>query len=201
MKSPVVAGILAVFLLGIFIVANEYRSYLNAHQSIDPFNDIEREQLPEHLEGKGTLLVFHDFESGNQADTSLHLTAPGHAGKQSIRLNSRFPFSPGLWIRFSELNTGDSAWLRGSGYVWFSGNPDDVKCSLVATCIHRGINFKYMFIPLENENLTPSQWNKVTIDYRIPQPPSTDDVLQVYFWYRGNGEVLVDDVKVEFWLN
>ena len=191
--------ILAFFLLGIFILVNEYRSFQDTHQSIGPFADIEREQLPGHLEGKGKLLAFHDFESGNINDTALHLTAKGHSGKQSLRLSSHVHYSPGLWIRFSELRPGDSSWLRGSGYIWFSGRPEDVKCSLVATCNHQGTTFKYMFIPLENENLKPGQWNKVAIDYRIPPAPSADDVFQFYFWYRGNEEALVDDVKVEFW--
>jgi hypothetical protein len=37
----------------------------------------------------------------------------------------------------------------------------------------------------------------VSIDYRIPPPPDHEDVLQAYFWYRGNGELLVDDVEVD----
>ena len=54
-----------------------------------------------------------------------------------------------------------------------------------------------MLIALEKENLVPNRWNKITIDYRIPEPPLGEDILQVYFWYRGNGEMLADDIGVE----
>ncbi|MEI7898372.1 MAG: hypothetical protein WCJ26_15145, partial [bacterium] len=72
-------------------------------------------------------------------------------------------------------------------------------CSLVATCNHNGINYKYMSVPVEKEAVKPNQWNKICIDYRIPPPPGREDILQVYFWYRGSGEMLVDDIVVNIY--
>ena len=106
------------------------------------------------------------------------------------------PYSPGLWTRFKDLNPGDSSWIRVTGFVWFSFPAAGLKCNLVATCNHKGLNYKYMFVDLGRENLKPGQWNKVGIDYRIPTPPDPEDVLQAYFWYRGGGEMLVDDINI-----
>ena len=191
------AGLFAIFLLGIFISVNYSRFYRDSHQTIDPLAGVEREKLPAGLEGKGKRLAYHDFEAGNAGDSASNLAVAGHGGKQSLKMSSRVPFSPGLWIKFRDLNPADSAWIRATGYVWFSCSPAQAKCSLVATCNHKGVNYKYLFIPFETENLQPNQWNRVSIDYRIPPAPDREDVLQAYFWYRGSWEVLVDDVEIE----
>ena len=186
----------AILLLGVFILVNYCRSYQDSHQTIDPWANIEREKLPAHLEGKGKRLAFHDFESGNANDTASNLSFLGHGGKQSLKMSQKVPFSPGLWIRFNDLKPGDSSWIRVSGHVWFSCPVSEAKCSLVATCNHNGINYKYMFVPVENEAVKPGQWNRISIDYHIPPAPDRQDVLQAYFWYRGNGEMLVDDIEI-----
>jgi hypothetical protein len=195
-RRTLLAGFVAVLLLGVFMLVNYYLTYQDKHQPADISAGVEREKLPANLEGDGRRLAFHDFESGNATDTASHLATRGHTGKQSLKMNSRVNFSPGLWIKFKELNPGDGAWIRATGYVWFSGSPSDVKCCLVATCNHQGVNFKYMFVALEKEKLQPNRWNRISIDYQIPPPPDREDVVQAYFWYRGNGEMLVDDVEV-----
>ncbi|MEI7499217.1 MAG: hypothetical protein WCK84_02110 [Bacteroidota bacterium] len=194
----------AILLLGVFVSVNYYFACQVKNQIPDFSSGVEREKLPFDLEAKGERLAFHDFELGNVNDTSSHMVLGGHTGKQSLKMSSKVPFSPGLWIKFKELYSNvspiikplDSAWIRATGYVWFSCRPSEAKCSLVATCNHNGINFKYMFVALETENMKPNQWNKVNIDYHIPPAPDCEDILQVYFWYRGNSELLVDDVEV-----
>ena len=197
-RGTLSAGLLAMILVGLFILVNHCRAYRDAHQTLDPLDQAETGILPAAPEGKGKRLAFHDFESGDAADTASHLAIPGFKGKQSLRLSSKVPFSPGLWIRFKDLRPGDSAWIRATGYVWFSCPVAEAKCSLVATCNHNGINYKYLFVPVEKQDVKPGRWNRISIDYRIPPAPDHDDVLQVYFWYRGSGEMLVDDIEVDF---
>ncbi|MFZ4521614.1 MAG: hypothetical protein ACOYNC_07910 [Bacteroidales bacterium] len=197
-RKTVLAGLLAMFLLGVFILFNVFRSYRDSHGVSDPLSNPEREQLPPGFEGSGKRLAFYDFESGNANDSASHLTFSGHSGKQSLKMSSKVSFSPGLWIKFKDLKPGDSSWIRVTGYVWFTCPPGEVTCNLVATCNHAGVNFKYMFVALENENLGAGKWNKVTIDYHIPPAPDAEDVVQAYFWYRGKGEMLVDDIDAEY---
>ncbi len=195
-RRTVFAGLVGIFLFGVFILVNCYRSYRETNQTIDRLAGHERETLPAQLEDKGKRLAWHDFEWGNPLDTNTRLSFSGYNSKQSFKLNSRAPFSPGLWIKFKDLIPGDSLWVRATGYVWFDCAPDEVKCYLVATCNHNGINYKYMYIDLEKENLQPSRWNRVSIDYLIPQAPDPEDVVQAYFWHRGGGEILIDDVEI-----
>lgn len=195
-RKAIFAGLTAIILLGVFVSVNYYLTFRDADKSVVDQAGVERDHLPAGLENQGTRLAFYDFETGNAADTASHLAFKGHSGKQSLKMNSKVIFSPGLWIRFRDLNHADSCWIRATGYVWFSGSPADAKCCLVATCNHQGVNFKYMFVALEKENLQPDCWNRISIDYRVPPAPDAEDVLQAYFWYRGQGELLVDDVEV-----
>ncbi len=196
-RRSVLAVVVAVFLLGVFISVNYWRSYRDSHQIPDPSAGGEHEQLPAGLEGNGKRLAFHDFEWGSANGTVTNLAISGHSGKQSLRMSQKLSFSPGIWIKFKDIKPYDSLWIRATGYVWFSCAPGELKCYLVATCNHNGVNYKYMFTDLETANLKPDQWNRVAIDYRIPQPVNREDVLQAYFWYRGVGEMLVDDVEVK----
>jgi hypothetical protein len=213
-RRSVFAVLLALFLLGVFILVNYYLFYLDSHQTPDTIERVEREILPVQFEGGGSRLAFHDFEWGNIHDTASHLAEPGYFSKQSLKMNPGVPFSPGLWIKFKDIpaslpkriqspvspdsvaTNDNSIWIRAGGFVWFSCPPADLKCSLVATCNHNGANYKYMFVGLETENLISNQWNYVSIDYRVPSPADPEDVLQAYFWFRGDGEMLVDDVEV-----
>ena len=200
-RRSLFAGLSALFLLVVFIVVNEQRSYQDSHKILHQFEGIEREQIPENINLQAKQIAFHDFESGNAADPASHLAPSGHDSRQSFEMSQQVQFSPGLWIKFKDLKPPDSSWIRATGYIWFSCPPAGAKCSLVATCNHKGVNYKYMFVPFETENLKPNQWNRVSIDYRIPKAPDGEDVLQAYFWYRGNGVMLVDDIEVKFFTN
>jgi len=197
-RKQLFATFSGLILLGIFIGWN-YILHLNSQQNNS--NQVimnEREHIPEKSGLTPIRLAYYDFESGDIANPDLHLSASGHQSNQSMKLDLRVPFSPGLWIQFKDLTHSDSSWIRASGYIWFSCPVSEVKCSLVATCNHKGINYKYMFIPLEKEDVKPNQWNKINIDYHIPPAPDKEDVLQAYFWYRGKGEILVDEIEVTF---
>ncbi|MCK9421896.1 MAG: hypothetical protein M0Q38_04810 [Bacteroidales bacterium] len=198
-RKLIFAALSGLVLLGVFILWNGLREEKALHKKPDLSKNIDREQLPDTTGFRSRRLVFYDFEWGNPEDTATHLFSAGYNSKQSFCMKPWVPFAPGLWIRFRDLLVHDSSWLRATGYVWFSCPPAEVKCSLVATCNHNGVNFKYMSVPLEMENLVPNRWNKVTIDYRIPPVPDKEDVLQAYFWNRGTGKVLVDDFEVRLY--
>ena len=188
----------ALALLGVFVAWNEYRGAQSkkVQKSEVP---VEQEQLPDTTGMRRTRLAAHDFEGADAADPAQHLSTKGHDSRLSYRLTPDAPFSPGLWIKHRDLPRGKELWLRASGYVLFEGPDSLAKCSLVATCNHAGVNFKYMAV----EPLTPvaGQWNRVAVDYRIPPAPDGEDVVQVYFWLRGSHEVLVDDVVIELFMD
>jgi len=196
-RTVVAAGVVALALLALFMGINYYLN-LQSLKS-DPVSGPIGDNLPDTSRFGSTILARHDFESGNASDTATHLVLEGHQSKQSLRMNSWVQFSPGLGIRFSELHTADSCWIRVTGYVWFSCATTEVKCSLVATANRGGYNFRYFSLPLEKEPLKPGIWNRVSIVYRLPQYRLPDDLLQAYFWYRGSHEMLVDDIEVVYY--
>ncbi|MEI7980567.1 MAG: hypothetical protein WCI71_02880 [Bacteroidota bacterium] len=192
---PAITGF--IFLV-VFISWNGYRNQKTRQKKPGAFENIEREQLTDTSGYKSRRLVLYDFEWGNPDDSASHISSTGHSGTRSFYMKPWVPFSPGLWVKFKDLPESDSCWIRASGWVWFSCTPSEIKCTLVATCNHNGLNYKYMSLPLEMENLEPIQWNRVAIDYRIPPVHDKEDVLQAYFWNRGTGELLVDDFEVKF---
>ena len=187
---------LAVLALGIYIAAVAWLDHRQPAQAEVRQAVPDRERLPVELESKGRQLAFFGFEEGDPADPSTHLAATGFNSRQSLKLTPSSPFSPGLWIPFRDLGNTDSAWIRLTAYVWFSGSSDSAFCSLVATCNQGGTNYKYLSIPLEKERLKPFTWNPVQIDYRIPPPAGPGDIVQAYLWYRGGTEMLADDIVV-----
>lgn len=193
--NAVLTGLL---LLVIFVGVNEWLGAGSRAGGVDTKPLAEREILTDTAGFSQKRLAFHDFEGGNAADTASHLALSGFDSRQSLRMNSFVNFSPGLAIRFSELDPPHGSWLRITARVWFTGDSTAVKSSLVVTCNHKGINYKYQSIPMEYEGLAPARWNRVTIDYSIPEPPDPQDLIQVYFWYRGAGEMLVDDIETVY---
>lgn len=189
----------ALALLGIFIGWNYVLNDRSMHEIPDQHGFNERERIPDTAGLTARRLAYHDFESGSAADTAAHLSTFGHSGRQSLEMSRSLPFSPGLWIRFRDLNPRGSCWIRATGYVWFSCEPAEARCSLVVTCNHNGINYKYMHVPVEMEPLKVKHWNRISIDYQIPVPPDREDVLQAYFWYRGTGALWVDDIDIEYY--
>jgi hypothetical protein len=66
----------------------------------------------------------------------------------------------------------------------------------VTTCNQQGINYKYIYLPLERSKLPTGRWSKIVLDYQIPRGARPDDVIQSYLWYRGKGEMRLDEIEV-----
>ena len=190
------AALTGLALLGVFIFWNGYRERHDLKKRKETRAVVDREQLSDTSGYRSRQLAFYDFEWGKPADTASHLALTGHNSRQSFSMKPWMPFSPGLWIQFKDLPGGDSSWIRVSGYVWAPEGTDSLPCDLVVTCNHGNLNLKYVSFPVEEANLKRGSWNRITQDYRIPLLPGKEDVLKAYFWYRGTGEMLVDDVEV-----
>jgi len=194
-RNVLPAALTGLVLLGMFILWNDCQGRRDLRKKKETLRVVDREQLPDTSGYRSKQWVFYDFEWGNPADTTLHLTLTGHNSRQSFCLKPWMPFSPGLWVQFKDLPGGDSCWIRVSGSVWAPPGSDSLPCDLVVTCNHNNLNLKYVSFPVEEANLQRGAWNRITLDYRIPDPPDKEDVLKAYFWYRGDGEMLVDNIR------
>ena len=69
--------------------------------------------------------------------------------------------------------------------------------SMVITFNHNGGNYKYRALDLEGLSLVPNQWNPIEMNYLTPEPRKKTDLLQVYYWHRGQQPVYVDDIRID----
>ena len=118
-------------------------------------------------------------------------------GRFAFRMDTGMTFSPGLNSSFADLGEKSLLGLRVTAWVYSSAPFSKNPANLVITCNHAGMNYHYKAIFLEQENLGPGEWHKLTMYYLAPASPDPQDRLQVYFWFRGKKEMYVDDLKTE----
>jgi len=156
----------------------------------------EREFLKDEQNFIPRLVGKFDFEQVDQNNPGPYTKEFAKTGNNSFRLDQKTTFSPGLFITFNDLTKNEFVWIRASGYVFFTCPPGAAKCSLVITVNQKGKSYKYRMIPMEEEGLVAGQWNKVSMDYLTPFISDRKDVLQAYFWNRGENAVFVDDFEI-----
>lgn len=157
----------------------------------------DREGLPHSDKFTAKTLAYFDFENDDPANSSVYYAGIAHSGKYSMRLNKTNEFSPGIKIPYDQLSQQDFAWVQACGFIYFTCKPEEVGVALVVTCMQQGAAYKYRLISLDKENLKPNEWNQVCMDYMVPYLEDPTDVVQAYFWCRGEKEVLVDDIGIK----
>jgi hypothetical protein len=142
------------------------------------------------------VLATFDYNRPDPNSPGFYCKDTARSGQYSLKMSQSLAFSNTVDIPYKDLSKRDFAWIRSSGYVYFTCRPEDARCSLVITCNINGTAYKYRMIEIEKQNLIPCQWNKVTLDYMTPYLDDKDDLVQSYFWYRGDQKILIDDFIV-----
>lgn len=169
-----------------------------AKRYLEPEENNTREFLPGDKLYLNRQLVSFDFEKPDPSYNEGRVPDPLNTGKFAYRLTKDNSYSLGLRLPYRRVAVrDDEVWLRASVRILFHGDPKSVLGNLVISCNHKGRNWKYRSLVLEDMNLKPDEWNFITMDYLCPYVQSTNDEVQVYVWYRGDKELLIDDMKVE----
>ena len=160
-----------------------------------PSTDIET--IPEEGNFSHEVLYFNDFEDITGVPEDNFDTSYSYSGDLSIRMDSKHRFSPGYKITFEDLTDNYYAWIRASVKIRPNENtgPDDIL--LVAAFDYNGKYYKY-----RTRKYKPggkNGWKSLSLDYLTPEPRTKKDHLNVYVWYRGQGEIYIDDLKVELY--
>ena len=120
-------------------------------------------------------------------------------GRYSLKLDSSNIFSEPIRMRYSDITSGDHAWIR-AGVNVFPTSQEDLNKALLVVCLKnkKGI-YKYRAFNFKDLNLDakPGQWNLLSFDYLTPEVRSTNDQLEVYIWYRGKSPCYVDEMIVD----
>ncbi len=142
--------------------------------------------------------AFFDFENPDD-HVSLLSSDTVFAGKYSLYLDEKHPFSPAFELPFSGLTTKDHAWIRASVEVFPPDKVKDNMASLVITFQHKGEPYHYRAVSISDTSfhMKPGQWNNMQMDYLTPEVRSKSDTVKIYFWVQGKDPVLIDNLKIE----
>jgi hypothetical protein len=163
-----------------------------------PYDDVEeKEGLPANGKFTSRVLASYDFENPSAEERAGFSKDTANSGIYSFRMDKDRAFSPGINIVYRDLSQKDFAWIQACGYVYFTCEPSEVVCGLVATCNQDGKSYKYRILPLEKANLKPFTWNKICLDYMTPYLEDQSGTVQAYFWYHGEKRVFIDDFEIK----
>jgi hypothetical protein len=145
-------------------------------------------------------LAFYDFED-TTAKYKDHLQSTfAKNGKRAFKMDSTARFSPALEVPYSELTRGGQVGARITALVYAPVNSTFSGCNLVITSTHEGKNYFYKLLNLDERNLNPGNWCKVSFEYLAPRDPSPGDKLVSYVWYTGKSTIYIDDLKFELFV-
>jgi hypothetical protein len=143
-----------------------------------------------------TLLDFETFQGGNK---EWYTDQVAHRGVHSYKLGVDNIYSPAVEIPFSQITNSYYAWIRTSVWMFKTGQAEENDPLLVIHFSYNDRLYKYRTISFNDGQFQykAGEWNKLTIDYLTPEVRSGNDPLKVYVWYRGQGDVFIDDMVVE----
>lgn len=140
-----------------------------------------------------------DFEIVLQGNKDLRDTVHVFKGNYSMRLDSVNIFSQAITVPFRYLTNSYFAWLRASVWIYLPNDSDADETLLVIHFNYRGKPYKYRAEKFKDVGLSfvVGQWNRLSIDYLTPEIRTKQDPVKVYVWYRGKGEIYIDNLTLE----
>jgi len=158
------------------------------------------ERLKDESDYKNRLLTSFDFEEMPHKFQKYLGDDFSHGGKYALQFDSSLLYFNLYEKDFKTLTPYDHAWVRITFYVLPQSGMEMKDFSLVMQFSHKGKAYKYKSTnirpQLENNPEKMGEWNKLSFDYLTPEVRSKNDVLKIYFWNRGKGQVIIDDVTV-----
>ncbi len=138
------------------------------------------------------LLKRLDFEQAESADS-----IPVYSGNYAFSLDTIHIYSPAIESTYGELTIHDHAWIRITAFVYPTEDIIQNPFSLVVHFTHNDYPYKYRAYNSEDMDLQLNQWNRITFDYLTPEVRRKDNLLKIYFWNRGTGQIFIDDLQAE----
>lgn len=137
-----------------------------------------------------------DFESGFSKD--LVCDTISKSGTTSLITSAKTINSYSVNAVMEEVTKKSYTWIKGSVWVYPTGDTANFRSEFVIHMKHKGYIFKEKIYKYNSKNLKPNTWNKIEYYYLTPDDlRSTKDVICVYFINKGKQPVLIDDLKLE----
>jgi hypothetical protein len=149
---------------------------------------------------RSRLLKAYDFEQPLKKYRTHYQNGNTHSGNYAFRFDSSLLYFNLLEQNFESLTHHDHAWIRVSFYVYINSKEELKDFALVTHFNYKGKAYSYRAMNLnqlfEQHALKAGQRNRLSMDYLTPEVRSKKDVLKIYFWNKGRGEILIDDVYI-----
>lgn len=158
------------------------------------------EHLKDESGYKSRILTAIDFENPTERFRKYCHSDFVYSGDSAFRFDSSLLYFNVYEKSFEALTNYDHAWIRVEFYVYPSSKFEQKDFSLVMQFSHKTKAYKYRgenLVPLlKNKTLVADSWQKVSFDYLTPEVRSEKDELKIYFWNKGRGQLLMDDISV-----
>jgi len=143
-----------------------------------------------------TVMGYEDLNGKNQNNLEDSII---YQGKFSFKMDSVNIWTPALRMPYKDITSKDHAWIRAGVYIYPTDQKDLNQVLLVIDFKHQDRIYKYRAFKFKDFNIqaNPGQWNFLSVDYLTPEVRSTDDILEVYIWYRGKSPCYVDGLSVD----
>lgn len=122
-----------------------------------------------------------------------------HSGNTAIRLNLNNVYSPGLKTEVRNLSDTSKVYIRASAFVYVPENPTYNPYHLIFSIENKDGAYVYQSVDSNPEDISVGEWNKIELLAEARDIKSVNDIVKVYLWYTGKREIIVDDLKVEFY--
>jgi hypothetical protein len=146
-------------------------------------------------------IAYYDFENVNSTpvDSSVISKKFFLSSPNSCELNENNIYYPTFRIRNKDLvgDVLDHVWIRVSFYFYTENDLKENPLWLIINTRHRDFNQKYRGYQIEKQPYELNKWNYVQFDYMTMFPYSTNDIHEIYCWYRGHSKVYIDNFKIE----
>lgn len=113
------------------------------------------------------------------------------------KLTSENPFISALEAAVGQLKLNDNAVLRSTVKVFIPEDFKDIPPVLV-TALHFGKEvYGYQKSYLHPDQITKGGWQEISLDYRLPDIKSQQDILKIYLWHRGADTLQINHFEVD----
>jgi hypothetical protein len=120
-----------------------------------------------------------------------------HRGNYAYRLSEVNDFSPNQTWKFNDLTETDHAWIKTGFWVYLTDSSQAENLMLVCTFSHKEYTYKYRTYKMMeiDSAVSLNEWKYYEVDYLTPEVRRKSDPLDIYFWFTGEGNVYVDDMR------
>ncbi|HMM11951.1 MAG TPA: hypothetical protein PKE03_07655 [Bacteroidales bacterium] len=162
---------------------------------------VDRTKSPEQLLESGRrfrvcTLAHYTFDD----QPAVASMPPAGADSGFFVLSPQQPFSPVYETDWQRLSLHEFGIIRVSARVYANASPAIQPFYLTATFMHNGYAYAYKSRLPDPESFEIGAWNEVELYYLTPEVRKPTDPFRATIWLPGEGEVLLDDFKVELFL-